>query len=132
MCTLPDCLGVRRICSKGKYLDPILIDLLDDKVGLIEHKSRMNFVDALLHNLERLFFCQSFLPILIIYGGAKVLRVSLRTVSDFMKSTKVIQVIQGATCFFVIARQQDVDLKGSFSEGGCQLSAGKVGLCVCG
>jgi len=121
---------IRGIRTKLDGSHPIFINALYDEIGLAGKKSRVQFVDAFLNQLECLFVSHFAWQIIAIHGTqTKVGSDTLASIIDLLQRPQIIQPVQtGALVLGVVSAEQHVALKGTASEGRREFAAAEVGL----
>lgn len=122
-------LVICRICPKLFNLDSILVNVLDDEIGLRNQETNLELVNALLDNLESRFFRTLTGKVLSIHDRkTKVGRISLGSVRNLLQGSHVIQPVKSTLGLFIVTTQENIDLVGTLAQGSREFAAAKVGL----
>ena len=114
-------------------LDAVLVDDLDDEVGLSDEETGLQLLHAVLNDGHGLVLGKALLPIAVHDGKAEVGGVALAAVVDLLEGGEIVQEVQGTGLGVdVVSAEENIDLIRTTAEGGGKLSAHKVGLGVGG
>ena len=128
------CIGSLRIGRVGAELgglDAVLVDDLDDEIGLGNEEAGLQLLHAVLDDGDGLVLREALLPVAVHDGEAEAGGVALAAVVDLLEGGEVVQEVEGAGLGAgVVSAEEDVDLIRAAAEGGGQLPAHEVGLGV--
>ena len=128
------CIGSLRIGRVGAELgglDAVLVDDLDDEIGLGDEEAGLQLLHAVLDDGDGLVLREALIPVAVHNGKAESGGVALTAVVDLLEGGHVVQEVEGAGLGAgVVSAEEDVDLIRAAAEGGGQLPAHEVGLGV--
>ena len=126
-------LRIGRVGTILGCLDAVLVDDLDDKVGLGDEETGLQLLHTVFDDGHGLVLGKALLPIAVHDGEAEIGGIALAAVVDLLEGGEVVQEVQGAGLGVgVVSTEEDIDLIRTTAEGGGKLSAHKVGLGVGG
>mmetsp|Transcript_13582 Transcript_13582/g.22608 ORF Transcript_13582/g.22608 Transcript_13582/m.22608 type:complete len:213 (+) Transcript_13582:115-753(+) len=124
-------LRIGRVGTKLGDLDAVLVNDLDDEIGLGDEEAGLQLLHAVLNDGDGLVLGEALLPIAVHDGKAEAGGIALAAVVDLLEGGHVVQEVEGAGLGAgVVSAEEDVDLIRTAAEGGGQLSTHEVGLGV--